>query len=155
MDKRLLIITFHEFNKNNGGANGSKGFLRCFANLFDNCSLIYPWFEGDTSSYIPAKFKLYPCRDERSRIRKALDAYRGVVSALCPFVKKHLKDFAYDIIVIDHSATAVSLVKVLKSTGARIITIHHNVERNYLNDNRKDFSTSFRIPFFYLYFYFL
>ena len=148
MSKRLLIITRHRLNENNGGANGSKGFIRCFAELFDDCSIIYPEFDNP-AAYIPLKYKLIPCHDSRSKIRKGLDCYRGVLSPLASFSKTHLSDHKYDIIVIDHSFIATGLIKTIKQTGAKIITIHHNVESDYLNDNRQQFSLSFRIPYIY------
>ena len=40
MNRRLLFITHHKLDDNNGGANASKGFLHCFARLFDDCTLI-------------------------------------------------------------------------------------------------------------------
>lgn len=146
MSARLLVITRHRLNENNGGSNASKGFIKCFSALFDDCSLIYPEF-CNPASYIPKKYKLYPCYDGRSKLRKGLDCYRGVLSPLSSFVKRHLSKYSYDIIVIDHSFIGASLVKVVKTTGAKVITIHHNVERDYQHDNRKEYSLSFRLPY--------
>lgn len=146
MSARLLVITRHRLNENNGGSNASKGFIKCFSALFDDCSLIYPEF-CNPASYIPKKYKLYPCYDGRSKLRKGLDCYRGVLSPLSSFVKKHLSKYSYDIIVIDHSFIGASLVKVVKATGAKVITIHHNVERDYQHGNRKEYSLSFRLPY--------
>ena len=145
---RLLVITRHRLNENNGGANASKGFVNCFAALFDDCSLIYPEF-STPASYIPEKYKLYPCSDGRSKLRKGLDCYRGVLSPLSTFVKRHLSEHSYDVVVIDHSFIGASLVKEIKATGAKVITIHHNVERDYQHDNRKEYSLSFRLPYIY------
>ncbi len=146
MTKRLLIITRHRLNENNGGANGSKGFISCFANLFEDCSIIYPEFD-DAYKYISDKYKRFPCHDNRSRIRKGLDCYRGILSPLSSFTKSHLVNNHYDVIVIDHSFIASSLIETVKATGASIITIHHNVERDYQHDNRKEYSILFRWPY--------
>ena len=148
MNKRLLIITRHRLSENNGGANDSKGFVACFAALFDSCSIIYPYFDNP-QSVIPAKYKLYPYYDHRSNIHKGLDVYRGRICANLSFVKQHLKNHHYDVIVIDHSFAGASLTKTIKQTGAKLITIHHNVERDYQNDNRKDYSPLFRYPYIY------
>ena len=149
MNKRLLVITRHRLSENNGGSNGSKGFIHCFAALFDNCSLIYPDFKEDPAAFIPAKYKLYPCHDGRPDIQKGLDMYRGVVSSLSAFTKAHLATHRYDVIVIDHSFIASSLIKAVKQTGAKVITIHHNVERDYLNDNKHQFGLSYRLPYLF------
>lgn len=149
MSKRLLIITCHKLDDNNGGANASKGFIRCFAALFDDCSLIYPEFEGDTAPYIPSSYKLFPCHDGRMKLQKGLDMYRGVVGGLYAHVRRHLRDHQYDVIVIDHSAAGTSIVKTIKQTGAQLITIHHNVERDYLRDNGKERPLTYRLPYTY------
>lgn len=146
MDKNILVITCHKLSDNNGGANASKGFIQTFARLFDDCSLIYPEFDNPTE-FIPTKYKLYPCHDSRTKIRKGIDMYLGVVNALYSFVIRHILYHRYDIIVIDHSVTGTSLVKTLKATGAKIITIHHNVEREYLHDNGKERPITFRYPY--------
>lgn len=148
MNKRLLFITCHKLCDNNGGANGSKGFIHCFTSLFDDCSLIYPEFDN-TAAYIPAAYKLFPCHDSRSKIQKGFDMYRGVVGSLWKCVKEHLKKYSYDVIVIDHSVTGTSLVRTIKATGAKIITIHHNVERDYLRDNGKERPITYRFPYNY------
>ena len=147
-NKRLLIITRHRLNENNGGANASKGFIGCFAALFDDCSIIYPDFDGP-ERFIPSSFKRYPCHDSRSNVRKGLDMYGGVVSKLSSFARHHLAKNRYDVIVIDHSFIGASLIKHLKAANACIITIHHNVERDFLNDNRKQYALSYRLPYLY------
>ena len=148
MKNRLLIITCHKLDENNGGANASKAFIRCFAALFDDCSLIYPEFE-ETMPYIPSKYKRYPCHDSRSKVRKAIDMYRGVVGSLYYCVRAHLREHQYDIIVVDHSATSTALLRTIRQTGAKLITIHHNVERDYLRDNGKERPLTYRIPYTY------
>lgn len=148
MEKRLLIITRSRLNENNGGANASKGFIKCFAELFDDCSIIFPAFD-ETIHFIPAKFHLFPYHDRRNNIHKGLDVYRGRICANEPLVKKHLAKHTYDIIVIDNSFAGASLVNTIKKTGAKLITIHHNVERDYQKDSAKDYSVLFRYPYLY------
>ena len=145
---QMLFVTCHKLDDNNGGANASKGFVNCIASLFDDCALIYPEFDNP-NAYIPSVYKLYPCHDARPKLQKGIDMYRGVVSGLHAHVVKHLKTHRYDVIVIDHSVTATSLMKCLKKTGARIITIHHNVERDYLRDNSNERPVTFRYPYNY------
>ena len=149
MTKRLLIITRHILSQNNGGSNATKGFIHCIAKLYEDCSLICPAFSYEAKQYIPAHVKVYPYVDQRSRIQKGFDVYRGRICADTPFVKKHLCDHQYDIVVIDHSIAGASLVKLIKNTGAKLITIHHNVERDYNHDNRKGYSMLFRYPYIY------
>lgn len=142
----LLMITRHRLNENNGGANASKGFIRCFEALYDNCSLIYPAFDSE-ASFISEKWKRYPCHDRRSRVRKGFDCYRGVLSLITTFAKEHMKTHHYDVVVIDHSFIGLTLARTVKESGARLVTIHHNVEQDYQRDNRKEYSLAFRLPY--------
>ncbi len=141
------MITRHILSQNNGGANGSKGFIHCLARFFEDFSLICPAFEDDASRYIPDSVKVYSYQDHRSQIQKGLDMWRGRICANEPFVKRHLKNHTYDIIIIDHSFSGASLVKVIKAHCKKLITIHHNVERDYQHDNRKEYSRLFRRPY--------
>lgn len=149
MTKKVLFITHHKLNENKGGSNGSKGSLHCFATLFDNLAVLSPAFEGPVSPYIPSGVKLYHPNDTRSNLRKLVDMYRGVISPLYYAVRQHLKTHRYDIIVVDHSFSGAGLINDLKKTGAKIITIHHNVERDYLRDNSKERPVFYRYPFLY------
>ena len=149
MAKKLLIITRSRLSENNGGANASKGFITCLAALFPDCSVICPAFEGDAGNYIPSHCKVYPYKDNRSKMQKGFDVYRGRICANAPFVKQHLLTHQYEVVVIDNSFSGASLVKLIKQTGARLITIHHNVERDYQHDNRKEYAISFRLPYIY------
>ena len=145
---RLLFITRSRLSENNGGANATKGFIQCFAPLFEDCSIICPVCD-DLEHMIPSKYKVYPYTDKRSRIHKGLDVYRGIICANHAFVKQHLREHQYDVIVIDHSFTGASLAGTIKATGAKVITIHHNVERDYLRDNAKEHAIVYRYPYIY------
>ncbi len=148
MNKKVLFITSHKLDDNNGGSNASKGFARCFASIFNDLSLIFHEIER-TEPYIPANVRLFPMHDDRMKIRKLFDMYRGVLNYVHCYVKEHLKTHQYDIVVIDHSFTGAGLCKYIKSTGAKLITIHHNVERDYLRDNSKERPLSYRYPLVY------
>lgn len=146
--KNLLFITRHYLDDNNGGANATKGFIHTFASAFGALDLIYPEHDDvDCSSYVPSSCVLYPCYDKRSKMMKVVDMYRGRVHRFTDFVKQHLNSHQYEIIVIDHSILAATLIEAIKQTNAKIITIHHNVEKNYLKDNEP--SIIYRYPYDY------
>ena len=146
MKQRLLYITHHRLSDNNGGANASKGFLNAFGSLFDDCSIICHNISRK-EPYIPTKFKFFPLQDQRTNIRKFFDMYRGAISGLYYFVREHLATHAYDVVVIDHTFSGAGLSAYIKSTGAKLVTIHHNVERDYLRDNSQERSIFYRYPF--------
>ena len=146
MNKRLLFITHHKLDENNGGSNASKGFIHCFASLFEECAIICPKIHS-TTPYLPQNVEYYPLHDTRSKVRKFFDMYRGRISGIYYAVKEHLKENKYDIVVIDHSFSGAGLSKYIKSTGSQLITIHHNVERDYLRDNGKERPLFYRHAF--------
>ena len=145
---RYLFITRHYLDESSGGSNASKGFIWSLSNVVDDMTLIYPEHDNfDSKAYIPETVKLLPVYDQRSNIQKGLDMYRGRVHRFCDYVKHHLEDNRYDVVVIDHSFTAIGVIQNVKKSGAKIITIHHNVEADYLKDNEP--SWSYRIPYDY------
>lgn len=146
--KKVLFITRHYLDQNNGGSNASKGFIWSLARIFHDMTLIYPE-HADSKSYdfIPSNVKFLPVYDHRTLIRKGLDMYRGRVHRFHDFIKSHLSTTDYDIIIIDHSFTSIGVMRYVKKTGAKIITIHHNVEADYLKDNEP--SWLYRIPYDY------
>ena len=146
MSRRLLYITHHQLNQNNGGANASKGFLHCLASLFDEGTVMCHNMK-DAKSFIPQHLVYMPLIDHRSKVRKLVDMYRGIINGYYYFVREHLKDQHYDVVVIDHTFSGAGLAAFIKDTGAKLITIHHNVERDYLRDNSKEKPLLYRWPF--------
>lgn len=148
--RKVLFITRHYLSDNNGGSNATKGFVHALARLYDDLWVIYSEHDGeDSSSFVPSNCHLLPCYDHRSKVRKGLDVYRGRLHRLTDYVRDYLRESAdYDIIVLDHSVTAASILGYVMATGAKIVTIHHNVERDYLKDNMPSLPYRFPMLFF-------
>jgi len=145
---KSLILTFHYLDGNNGGSNASKGFLWSYASLNSETSLIYPEHDNfDSSAFIPDSVRKFPVYDHRSKIKKGIDIYRGKMHRFVNFVKEHLSREKYDIIFFDHSITSAGVINNAKKNGAKIVSIHHNVEADYIKDNQP--SLLYRIPFNY------
>lgn len=143
---KILFITRHYLNENNGGSNATKGFIWSLAQIISDMTLIYPEHDDyDSKIFIPENVSRIPVFDSRSKIQKGIDMYRGKVHRFCDFVKKHLKNNKYDIVIIDHSYTAIGVIQNVKKSGAKIISIHHNVEVDYIKDNEP--SWLYRIPY--------
>ena len=146
--KKYLFITRHYLDENNGGSNASKGFIWSLSKVVENLDLIYPEHEKkDSKDFIPEDVNRFPVHDYRNNIQKGIDMYRGRVHRFCDYVKNFLEKNRYDVVVIDHSFTAIGVIQNVKKNGAKIITIHHNVEVDYLKDNEP--SWLYRIPFDY------
>ena len=144
---KVLFITNHYLFLNNGGSNATKFFLHAFSRLYSDISLIYPEQGNNSDIFIPTHVRKYPCYDSRSNIRKGIDIYRGHLNRYEKFVPFHIKENKYDIVIIDHSVVATGIFESVKKSGAKIITIHHNVERDYLKDNLP--SLVYRYPYIY------
>lgn len=143
---RVLIITRHYLDENNGGSNCSKANIRALSELFHGCSLIYPEHNDRLSNnFIPANVKAIPCYDHRSKIKKGIDVYRGILYRGPKFVARHLEQNKYDLVVIDHSLAANGILMNVKKQGCKIVTIHHNNESQYIRDNMPGFL--YRWPF--------
>lgn len=146
---KTLFITRHYLDEMLGGPNCSKAFVRAVASIYPDTTLIYPEHNDRKSNLYFLKeydeMKLLPVYDKRPKWQKCLDMYRGRLHRFGPFVKDYLKSHAFDIIFIDHSFTASSgVLEAAMRNGAKIITMHHNVEAQYIKDNQP--SWLFRIP---------
>lgn len=144
----VLIITRHYLDQSLGGPNCSKAFIKAVSSIYSNCTLIYPEHNGyDTDlSFAHSNIRAIKCYDTRSKITKLIDMYRGHLHRFGKFVQDFLNCNDFDIIFIDHSLTASSgvLASAIKS-GSKIVTLHHNVEKDYIKDNQQ--SILFRIPY--------
>ena len=144
---RVLIITNHYIDQNIGASIASRAFINAFATLYSDCSLIYPSNNHNVEPFLLDNIKLYPCEDKRSLCKKVFDIYRGRLHRFDLFFKEHIRRNVYDLIIFDHSRTSVGLLNVALSTNAKILTIHHNVELDYLKDNPP--VLLYRIPYLY------
>jgi hypothetical protein len=148
-NKKVLFLTRHPLDKNVGGSNGSKAFIDVFTDLYENVSLIFPYENnGEERYYIPKSITRYPCVDKRSKIKKGIDMYLGIIHRYVGKMMNVLKKDRYDIIVLDHSITACGILRyIIKNTTSKVVAIHHNMEMEYLKDNKP--SILYRFPFTY------
>lgn len=147
--KNALIITRHYLDQNLGGPNCSKAFVRALADIYGQCTLIYPEHNEKSTdlSFIGGDgLHAVPCRDTRTRKDKLMAVYRGVLHRFSAAVKEALAHGGFDVVFIDHSFVASSgVIEAAKASGAKIVTLHHNVERNYLKDNKPNLL--YRLPY--------
>ena len=148
MSKRILIITRHYLDENNGGSNCSKANIRALSEIFSDCTLIYPEHSDRSSMpFVPEGVRAIPCYDHRNKIQKGLSVYCGILHRAPKFVTKQLERNNYDLVVLDHSLTANGVIDNVKKHGCKIVTIHHNNESQYIRDNKP--GLLYRWPFVY------
>lgn len=149
---KALFITRHFLDQMLGGPNCSKAFVKALATIYDGMTLIYPEHENPKTQ-LPfladcSDINLLPVHDRRSKMCKLVDMYMGHLHRFYRFVPEYLKEHSFDIIFIDHSFTASSgILEAALACGAKIVTIHHNVESQYIRDNQQ--SLLFRLPYNY------
>lgn len=148
---KTLIITRSYLDEALGGPNCSKAFINALTSIYRDCALIYPEHNDKTTdlSFLANKeVRLVPCYDKRIKVRKCFDMYRGVLHRFSCFVIQFLRENKFDVIVIDHSIVASSgVIEAVRKSGSKIITLHHNVEKDYIKDNQQ--SVLFRYPYNY------
>ncbi|MCQ2233329.1 MAG: glycosyltransferase [Paludibacteraceae bacterium] len=133
---KLLIITHHKLSDKNGGAFASRAFIDALADCYEDTTLIFPDYGDDISNCVDKKIKLLRCSDKRSNFKKLIDVYCGVIHRFENYVKEHLETNKYDVIAFDRSVVASNLVRYIKTNcSSKVISIHHNVENAYYNDN--------------------
>lgn len=119
-----------------GGVFASRACISAFSSLYKDCTLIYPDNGKDIQNSVKSGIKLIPCSDSRSSVRKCFDIYRGKLHRFESFVKKHLQSHKVDIIVFDHGVVSTGLLHFVRAQHCKVIAVHHNVEFQYLKDNK-------------------
>lgn len=133
---KVLFVTRSYLFQNNGGANASKAYIKAFSLIYKNLTIVYPEnVSGQSDQFIPEDVNKIPCPDTRSNIVKGLDVYRGRLHRFYVPVRRIINKEDFDIVIFDNSITSLGLMKYAKRKGCKIITIHHNVEMEYLKDN--------------------
>jgi hypothetical protein len=113
-------------------------------------SLVFPYENnGLERYYIPKAVHKYPCVDRRSKIKKGVDMYRGIIHRYIERTKGILDTNQFDIVVLDHSITACGILPyIIKNTLSKVIVIHHNIEMEYLKDNKPPLSYRYPLVYF-------
>lgn len=114
----------------------SHAYLRAFADVFQgNVDLVVADTAKGTDENIVLG-EVYPVA-ERSKVSKLLSVFTGQMHRYSGFVRKLLRENPdkYTHVVFDHSCIAGTLIREAKKHGLNTITIHHNHEKEYYNDN--------------------
>jgi hypothetical protein len=136
---KVLIITNHYLDGRGGGTIGSGGFINAFASIYSECLLIYPDNGHDISNFLHPGLKAIGCRDNRPKWLKGAGIYFGKLHRFGSITKKTITEYKPELVVFDTSTVSSGLIRFAKKAGARIITIHHNVEIDYFRDNPPPF----------------
>lgn len=145
MGMKVLIITNHYLDNKAGGTFASLAYINAFASLYQDCTVIYPSRGTNVSHLLLPGVKTIPCLDNRLKWQKGAEIYLGKLHRFGKVAIAALKEIKPDIVVFDTSIVSCGLVKQAKKSGIFTITIHHNVEYDYLRDNQP--SLIYRYPY--------
>ncbi len=131
----VLIITNNYLDGKTGGSVASLGFINAFPSLFSDCYLIYPVNGEQTIREIHPGLKRIPCIDNRKKWEKGAGVFFGKIHRFSRLSREMISEIKPEIMVFDTSIVSHGLIDIAKKNQAKIITIHHNVERDYFSDN--------------------
>jgi len=144
---KVLFFTHHYLDDNSGGSFASRAYINAFTEIADSCMLMYPDRGIPVSDFIHKKCILKGVKYNRSNIGKVIDYYRGRMHRYMDVMIPQIKEFNPDIVVFDNSRTSGGMLKKIKKTGLKIITIHHNYEIEYYKGTKP--FIAWRFPFLY------
>lgn len=135
---RILFV-----NKDNpfgvgGGDFATHAYLLAFSDLCGGNIDVFIRAGVDNDHSIKANFITVPKRSILARIRSV---FTGHLHRNVDAVKKRLADgHRYDYCVFNNSRTSTGLIRLVRSLGIKVITIHHNVEPEFVRDNTSNWA---------------
>jgi len=142
---KVLFFTHHYLDDNSGGSFASRAYINAFSEIADSCMLLYPDRGIPVSDFIHKKCILKGVKYERSNLGKVIDYYRGRMHRYMDVMIPQIQKYNPDIVVFDNSRTSGGMLKKIKKTGLKIITIHHNYEMEYYKGTKP--FIAWRFPF--------
>lgn len=134
---RVLVVTYNYLTGFGGGAFGARAYINAFASLYDDVTLLYPVREGDVSpTEISTRVRMIGVTDPvPGPLKAARILFKGVLHRFEKPFKSLLARERFDIIVFQNSKCSTRLIGLARASGARIIVIHDNCEKEYTRDN--------------------
>lgn len=142
--KRILFVTHHYLDGNGGGVFASRAFVNAFAEFAD-VVLLYPWKPGRDAVKISSSVIPVPVEYDKCKMSKALDIVSGHIHRYYDVFEKYLVLYACDTVIFDTCMVTAGLIGVAKKHEARVITIHHNFQKEYVKDNGYGFLKPFEL----------
>ncbi len=144
---KFLIITNHFLSGNSGASFASRAYINAFAQISNECIVLYPEDGIDITECLNTKCKLKGVKNDVSNFQKIVNIYLGRINRFYQVIFKEILDLDPDIIVFDNSRASAGYIKRLKNRGKKVITIHHNYEMEFYKGTKP--AWLWRIPFLY------
>lgn len=133
----ILFVTYHYLSGNGGGVYASRAYINAFASLYNHVTLLYPYKQGRECECIDANVECIPVLYNKPKVVKFCDLLFGRVHRYYDIFKKIIASRKFDIVVFDNSRSSFGLIDEAHKYGAKVVTIHHNCEYEYVRDNSK------------------
>ena len=116
-----------------GGDFATHAFLMALSDLSDGDIDVYLRDGVKVNDSIKANFIIVPERNILARIKSL---FTGHLHRNVNAVRKRLAEgIRYDYCVFNNSRTSTGLIRQVKSLDIKVITLHHNVEPEFVSDN--------------------
>lgn len=133
---KLLFVTSHYLDEFGGGVFASLAYANAFAELAEECKIIYPFRGKNIIAGLSDKYSVCPVDYRFSRISKFTRLLLNQeINYLGDSFKHVLKKFNPDVVVFDNSRASAKLIEEV--SNQKVIVIHHNFEKEYLQANIK------------------
>lgn len=142
---RVLFFTHHYLDDNSGGSFASRAYINAFTEIADTCMLMYPDRGIPISDFIHHKCILQGVKDERNKVQKVIDIYRGRIHRYADVMVLQINEFKPDVVVFDNSRTSAGMLEKVKMLGVKTVIIHHNYEMEYYRGTKP--FIAWRLPF--------
>lgn len=131
---KTLFITYHYLAGHGGGVFASRAYINAFAELSEEITLLCPIKDNHAPEGLNHKVHIVPVKNDRKRVRKGFDLLTGRSNRFVPYARL-ADNQRFDTVVFDTSMVTHGLIRHFKEQGIKVITIHHNYQFEYYQDN--------------------
>lgn len=144
---KSLIVTYHEMIGKGGGIFATLAYVNAMAALSDETVFMYPSRDGATDPRIHPAVRQIPVLDSLSKLGKLSRVlFRGVPHRFEQPFAALLAQEKFDLVTFHNSKASKGLIDPAKATGAKVITVHNNYERDYTMDNERLWRLPISLP---------
>lgn len=134
---KVLIVTYNYLTGYGGGPFWARACINAFSALFDDVTLLYPVREGEKApDGLTSRVQRIGVTDPVPRpVKLARILFKGVMHRFERPFRELLSKERFDLIVFENSKCSSRIIRDARSSGARIVVVHDNYEREYTRDN--------------------
>lgn len=134
---KVLIVTYNSLTGYGGGPFGARAYINAFSALYDDVTVMYPVREGEADpDGLTSRVRRIGVTDPVPRpVKLARILFKGVMHRFERPFRELLSKERFDLIVFQNSKCSSRIIRDARASGARIVVVHDNYEREYTRDN--------------------